>query len=456
MTRHLSRLPRLPNAFHWILVAFVLPGTSTPLSAQTDEDALLLWARENSIPLASVEPGSGFTDLQYLKPLLGSARLVALGEVVHGAHEFLALRNRLFEFLVEELGFTAIAVETGFTEAQAVGEYVEGGAIDGPAAESVFQWTAPEVWSENQQLIDWMRDYNLRPYTSRKIRFYGIDLTGGRRGAFRLPRSAADSALAYLARVDSALADRAHRDLVITLPQFNRTDYPMLETTERNALTAVLADLVSIFEREKLRFVAATGESDYEVAYRQAVVAQKVDAHFRALAASPNDQREAWIVRDQAMAANVQWVMEREGEAGRVLLFAHNWHVKTSPMSPEAYPELFPNRPATTMGEYLRPKLGDEMVVIGTAFGGGEGALDGAYQRADPESVDGLLGRIGPPIFALHLNTPSWSDAARNQFNRYRKVRFGDRYGELDVPSAFDVLIYVDTVTPIRREPAPR
>lgn len=128
----------------------------------TPDDAVLVWASASSIPLSSVEPGSGFTDLQELRPLLGSARLVALGEAMHGAHEFLALRNRLFEFLVEELGFTAIAVETGFTEAWAVDEYVQGGPSDGPVAQNVFHWAIHQVWLENQQLIDWMREYNAR------------------------------------------------------------------------------------------------------------------------------------------------------------------------------------------------------------------------------------------------------------------------------------------------------
>ena len=63
-----------------------------------------------------VEANGDATDLIPLKSLVGAARVVALGEPTHGAHEPLAFRNRLIRFLVEQMGFTAVALETGFTE----------------------------------------------------------------------------------------------------------------------------------------------------------------------------------------------------------------------------------------------------------------------------------------------------------------------------------------------------
>ena len=46
---------------------------------------------------------------------------------MHGAHEPLAFRNRLFRFLVERMGFTAIALESGFTESISARSFIEGG-----------------------------------------------------------------------------------------------------------------------------------------------------------------------------------------------------------------------------------------------------------------------------------------------------------------------------------------
>ena len=69
-------------------------------------DNLLSWLRQHAIPLKTVEAGCGFDDLQPLKPVIGSARIVALGEATHGTREFFQLKHRLLEFLVTEMDFT--------------------------------------------------------------------------------------------------------------------------------------------------------------------------------------------------------------------------------------------------------------------------------------------------------------------------------------------------------------
>lgn len=250
----LERHRRSPWWVPGLLPALVFAGTNVSPAASAD-DALLGWVRENGVRLTSVEPGTGFDDLASLRPLLESARVLALGEPLHGAHEPLALRNRLFEDLVEELGFTAIAVETGFTEARAVDDYVLGRRSDASVARNVFHWAVPEVWVENQQLIDWMREYNARPSTARPVRFYGVDLSGAVRYQLGTPRIAIDAALEYLDRVDSTLADRFRRDLAPLLPRFSFADYPKLEPAERDALTSILSELMIVFARDKWAFI---------------------------------------------------------------------------------------------------------------------------------------------------------------------------------------------------------
>jgi hypothetical protein len=84
--------------------------------AHSADDAFVTWAAANALPMATLESSEDFSDLQCLKPVVGTARIVALGEPTHGAHEPLAFRNRLIRFLVEQMGFTAIALESGFTE----------------------------------------------------------------------------------------------------------------------------------------------------------------------------------------------------------------------------------------------------------------------------------------------------------------------------------------------------
>lgn len=441
-------------AVGWMLLAVTSLGVNDRLSAQTDKDAVLTWARENSIRLTGVEPGSGFSDLEALRSLIGPRRLVVLGEAAHLTHEFLALRNRLFEYLVEELGFTAIAVESGFTESLAVNEYVQGGAVRPSVAKDVFSWTAPTVWTENQQLIEWMREYNSRSGEERKLRFYGIDLSGSRWGeGLQTPRIAVEAALGYLAGVDPELARRFRTDLQAGLLGFNQNDYATLGVAVRDALTSNLRGLVDVFEVEKARLVAVSGEADYRLAYRQAFIAHRVDALLSAQTVRPNDYREIINVRDEVMAGNVRWILDQQEPDDRLMLFVHNLHAIRSPIWPVDDKEHYPNGPGTVMGERLRSAVGDEMFVFGTAFGAGETGetADGLkYEAAELESVDGLLATVGEPIFALPLDSPDMARVVRTGLARPRRLRMLSAYGEVDLTAAFDAIIYVDSITSSR------
>jgi erythromycin esterase-like protein len=135
---------------------------------------LIFRLRRLAIPLAAVEAGSGFADLQPLKPVIGGARIVALGEATHGTREFFQLKHRLLEFLVTEMGFTTFAIEANWPESLEVNEYVLHGRGD-PAmllAElHCWPWDTEEVLD----LIRWMRQYNTSSTHRTRVRFSGFD-----------------------------------------------------------------------------------------------------------------------------------------------------------------------------------------------------------------------------------------------------------------------------------------
>src|SRR5438067_5540349 len=112
------------------LVAFAQPNSGV--------SAFIDWAQKNVKRLNTVDTGGDSSDLRAMKTVLAQARVVALGET-HGTHELLRLRNRLFQYLVEELDFTAIAVESGVTESMLAEDFVMGVDVDvKSAARSVF------------------------------------------------------------------------------------------------------------------------------------------------------------------------------------------------------------------------------------------------------------------------------------------------------------------------------
>src|SRR3546814_8715656 len=84
--------------FGWrIGAALAMLFNAIPATAATPaEDAFVAWARTHAIDLPVCSSILSGADYSHLAKGFGSARVVALGEPVHGAHEPLALRNCLF------------------------------------------------------------------------------------------------------------------------------------------------------------------------------------------------------------------------------------------------------------------------------------------------------------------------------------------------------------------------
>src|SRR6476619_1818927 len=100
------------------------------LAAQSDagRDAFVNWAGKSLKPLNTVAPSPSTADLAPIKAMIGNATVVAISEGVHAGAEPLEFRNRLFQYLVQEMGFTAIAIESGISESRQVHDYVLGGS----------------------------------------------------------------------------------------------------------------------------------------------------------------------------------------------------------------------------------------------------------------------------------------------------------------------------------------
>ncbi|HKG96003.1 MAG TPA: erythromycin esterase family protein, partial [Gemmatimonadaceae bacterium] len=186
---------------------------------ESDDARFARWAAPRALPIRSVEPGGdAAADLRPLASVIGAARVVALGEPTHGAHEPLAFRNRLFRYLVQELGFTAIALESGLTESRRIADFVAGGSGAPPADDAARVTLESMTWgfgnfAENAELVRWVRAYNADPAHRRKVRLYGIDLSlGGPHGSTPTP-APIEAALAYLARVDAAAGRRVRARL---------------------------------------------------------------------------------------------------------------------------------------------------------------------------------------------------------------------------------------------------
>lgn len=393
-------------------------------------------------------------DLSPLKGMIGSAKVVALGESSHGVHEFLEFRNRLFQYLVEEMGFTAIAFETALPESRSIYDYVAEGR---GTAEDVIRenrsWS-PELVEENLALVRWMRERNAGASSRRKVHFYGIDLSyTGPWGAVPTPVPA-QKALAYLLKVDPTAAAALRGELEPLLTRLTEgRPWPVFSQAESDALSRGIDDLISILERERLAYISATGQRDYDWAHRCAIVARQGDRAFRLaprVSPGPKIPASAWQMvssRDAALAENVQWVLEQEGTEGRILVFAHNAHVKNAPTEGGIWNY---DQPPNAMGQYLKSVLGKDLVIFGTSSA--KNAPGFPQGTLDPDGLDAALAGLGSSRFLLDLRMAA-TDAAASQWLAQKRAWRAHFTGSLNVSvgGACDVIFFTETLSPAHR-----
>jgi erythromycin esterase len=436
-----------------MVYALVVLAASAP--AQTKDEEFVRWASERAIPVSTVDAGGDFTDMLPLKAVVGSARVVALGEPTHGAHEPLAFRNRLIRFLVEQMGFTAVALESGFTESWRVQSFLAGGngELSAVAGNGLTAPTLPR-FGENPELIDWMKQYNEDQAHRRKIRFYGIDLTGWRadKGDFSNARLSVDFAVAFLSRAGAGAADKLRAALEPMLSKFTDQQYNSLSKADHDRLEAGLSDLAAAVTRNRTELIAMTSPDEYDWVLHGIQVARQLGRFFLVAPPSADPHRgippgagPAMTARDSAMAENVGWALEHEGAGGKLIVFAHDGHVMNSKADGGLWAAV--REKPSMMGTFLRSMFGRDLVSIGTIGASTVGA--GLPQPEPlPDSVDSVLAKVGMPSFILDLRLARDNAQVLAWLSETRPLRSNlITHVSITPATAFDALFFVDELT---------
>src|SRR5437763_5902612 len=103
-----------------------------------------------------------------LDPLLervGDARYVLLGEASHGTSEFYTWRTEISKRLIQERGFSFIAVEGDWPDCYRVNRYVKDRSATAANAHEVlhaFERWPTWMWANREivELTEWMRTWN--------------------------------------------------------------------------------------------------------------------------------------------------------------------------------------------------------------------------------------------------------------------------------------------------------
>ncbi len=373
------------------------------------------WLRRNAIPVATTLAGNGFADLQPLHDVIGDARIVALGEATHGTSEFFRMKHRLTEFLASEKGFSLFAIEAGMAEASRINDFVLTGQGD-PA--ELLEGLRSQVWNiqEVLDLILWMRDFNASGQG--RIQFTGFDMQSSALAAQNVRIFLAQAEPAYIPTANAAFARIAAAEF------------------RGRATAADAAAARSIYEH-------LSAQRDV---YLQTIAREQVDWAIQnaRLVVQRAESLAGITSRDRSMATNVEWILDQAPAGSKIVLWAHNGHV---------------NRNPGWMGDFLDQRYGDEMYVLGFAFGEGRysaigrGFLPGIHEALPPVpgSLETFLGAAGIPRFILDLRPGhlpgKWFDEPRN-FRSIGSAAVRCAFYPIVAADHYDGLIWIDPTNP--------
>ncbi len=155
-----------------ILIVAAILFTSKTLNAQ--KAAKTHVAAVNSIVEKPVNMQSYELFKASVKPLvavMGTKKLVGLGEGTHGTAEFYKVRFWITRMLVEEYGFNHIALENDYSDSWLLNRQLNTKAN----LDSLMKKRLLSIWQnkETREMLAWVRDYNTSH--SQKITICGLD-----------------------------------------------------------------------------------------------------------------------------------------------------------------------------------------------------------------------------------------------------------------------------------------
>lgn len=438
-------------------------------------EQVVSWMRENAVPLTSVTPGGGTIDLQSLRQVIGDARLVGLGESTYGTHEFLTLKHRLIEFLVDELAFDTVALETNWPEAEIVDDHITRG--EGTVATAVRRLHGWALHSE--ETVDLVESLRRRAVGGRQVQFRGAHIGE--------PHLAADRVVEFLRIVDPEAAASAATAYAFMEETWPRHNHPQSDTGE--ALRGWQAYVASPDRRKRQSELllgvckelsgnlaeygrtTSTEACRDAIAYAEAVV--RADSYQREQADASSTGSLVTRARRLLKTAIRPWYRQYEAEPSdvdiastvaamvaeerRVVFLAHNAHVGA------VRPHVGWHLTKALGGDYIRIGLVALSGSFNARCGGSTGGVPGAIASFQlpvphPGGLDEALAGVGLQAFMLDLRTQApgivrdWLETPCPLFMAGTFVndpeRLHESVGVASPRRAFDVVICLTETTP--------
>ena len=362
----------------------------------------------DALRAAAVPLTGDAADYDALLEMVGDARVVLLGESTHGTHEFYRERARITRRLIEEKGFTAVAVEADWPDAYRVNRFVRGTGDDGSAERALGGFERFPTWmwrnSDVLALVGWLRGHNdALPAGARKVGFYGLDL-------YSLYGSI-EAVIGYLEEVDPDAAGRARRRYGC-FEHFGEDPqaygYAVDLGITRECEDQAVQQLHEL-QRRAAELAGRDGgvpEDEHFFAEQNARLVKNAEEYYRSMF---QGRVSSWNLRDRHMAETLEALVahfDARGGPTRVVVWEHNSHVG------DARATELADEGEWNVGQLARERWGRDAVLVGftTHHGTVTAASDwdrpGERKRVRPAlagSYEALFHMLGIPAFLLPL-----------------------------------------------------
>lgn len=310
----------------------------------------------------SLRPLRNHADLDPLLDRIGSARFVLIGEASHGTHEFYEWRDMLSRRLIEEKGFSFVAVEGDWPECFKVNRYVRCMPDSGGSAREVlrvFERWPTWMWANHEMILfaDWLRRYNERRPEELRVGFYGLDVYS-LWDSLRLVQD-------YLRKRNPAALAVAARTLKCFEPYGeDASTYARAARYASSACRDEVVELLSAVRRSIPTLQSEHREHELD-AEQNALVVKNAENYYRSML--EGDSR-SWNIRDRHMSETFYRLAARNGPNSRGIVWAHNSHVGDARHTDMA------ERGATNIGQLVREDSSERGVVL-VGFGSHHGSV---------------------------------------------------------------------------------
>jgi erythromycin esterase len=425
--------------FRLITVCF-LAGLGYHVHAQ--DTAAINYMRAHAVRIHIDPDSTNFKDLSPLKTILNGKRIIGMGEATHGTHEFFAMKHRMLEFLVKEMGYRIFAIEANFTECRAVNNYVlygKGDARKVIAGMYFWTWNTAEVL----KMVEWMKDYNTGKPDSSKVKFYGFDM--------QFDKVASKSVAAKLKKLDSIYY---YKNFVAldTLKIYRSNAYNAFSKDQLAGIKALLNNVKAYITQQHAGLTGLFGKEATAYLNRDLRLLEQCLKQAEE-ASNKRSKFNSANARDNSMAENIAWILNFEGQDSKMMLWAHNGHI---------------DKIENHMGSYLKDQFKAQYYAIGFDFNkGGFRSVDMSEKKlknfvledAAKGSTGNFFAQLGLPEFFIDIegaiganstakpffaNTKMPMRSIGSGYNIKNESRYYLKYNLYD---QFDGLIFIDNVT---------